>query len=357
MQKAQCKRATVGKYQNSTPVFKVDPFWPEPLPNNWLIGQVSGIAIDSKDHIWIIHRPNSLGIDEAISTLLPQELPYSPAPSIIEFDTNGKIIQAWGSSNEGWKWPESEHGIFIDYEDNVWIGGFTDHQVLKFRPDGTLLLQIGETGKTGGSNNTTLLGGPTDVDVDPEANEVYIADGYVNHRVIVFDATTGEYKRHWGAFGSKPNDYNLGPYETSMPSPLQFSNPVHAVRISHDGLVYVCDRTNNRIQVFQKDGNYVQEVFVARETSGDGTAWDIDFSSDPRQEFIYVADGTNQCVWILHRENLEVIGHFGRIGRYAGQFIWIHNIAVDSRGDIYTSEVHTGKRIQKFNYINSSSEL
>ncbi len=341
----------------SIPAFKVDPYWPEPLPNNWLVGQVSGIAIDSKDHIWIIHRPKSLGSDEAVSKLLPQELPYSPAPSIMEFDSSGKLIQAWGGSDNGLNWPESEHGIFIDHEDNVWIGGFTDHQVLKFRPDGTLLLQIGKAGKTGGSNDTTLLGGPTDVDVDRETNEVYIADGYVNHRIIVFDATTGKYKRLWGAYGSKPNDSDLGPYDPNLSSPLQFANPVHAVRISNDDLVYVCDRKNNRIQVFQKDGKFIQEVFISRETSGDGAAWDLDFSSGPGQKLIYVADGTNQCVWILHRESLEVIGHFGRIGRYAGQFICIHNIAVDSRGNTYTTEVHTGKRMQKFNYVASTAKL
>lgn len=333
---------------SSIPIFKVDPYWPEPLPNNWLIGQVSGVAIDSKDHVWIIHRPKSLGIDEAISSLLPKELPYSPAPSIIEFDPNGKIIQAWGNSGNGSNWPDCEHGIFIDYKDNIWIGGFTDHQVFKFSPDGTLLLQIGKAGKTGGSNNTTLLGGPTDFDVDPETDEVYIADGYVNHRVIVFDATTGEYKRHWGAYGNKPDDSFQVSYNSAKSPPLQFANPVHAVRISNDGLVYVCDRTNNRIQVFQRDGKFIREVFISKETPGDGTVWDLDFSNDPGQKLIYVADGSNQCVWKLNRENLEVIGHFGRIGRYAGQFIWIHNIAVDSKGNIYTSEVHTGKRIQKF---------
>lgn len=344
---------------DSIPAFKVDPYWPEPLPNDWLIGQVSGIAIDSKDHIWIIHRPKSLGSDESMPTLLPRDLPYKPAPSIMEFDSSGKIVQTWSDigRDQGLNWPESEHGIFIDHEDNVWIGDFIDHQVLKFRPDGKLLLRIGKAGKTGGSNDTILLGGPTDVDVDRETNEVYIADGYVNHRIIVFDATTGKYKRHWGAYGSKPDDSDVGPHDGNLSSPLQFANPVHAVRISNDGLVYVCDRKNNRIQVFQKDGKFIREVFIFRETSGAGTAWDLDFSRDPGQKLIYVADGTNQCVWILDRETLEVIGHFGRIGRYPGQFVWIHNIAVDSRGNIYTTEVHTGKRIQKFNCVTSPAKL
>src|SRR5690606_31549308 len=198
---------------------------------------------------WIVHRPKSLGSDEAIPGLFPQDLPYSPAPSIMEFDSSGKLIQAWSGSGKDLSWPENEHGIFIDHEDNVWIGGFTDHQVLKFSPDGTLLLQIGKAGKTGGSHDTTLLGGPTDVDVDPKTNEVYIADGYVNRRIIVFDATTGAYKRHWGSYGGKPIDdeFDSDPYDPrKLSSPSQFSNPVHAVRISNDGLVYVCDRKNNR---------------------------------------------------------------------------------------------------------------
>lgn len=341
----------------SIPEFKVDPFWPEPLPNNWLLGQVSGIAIDSKDHIWIVHRPKSLGADESMPNLLPQHLPYSPAPSIMEFDGSGKLIQAWTDLHKELDWPESEHGIFIDHEDNVWIGGFADHRVLKFSRDRKLLLQIGKTGKTGGSDDTTLLGGPTDMDVDREANEVYISDGYVNRRVIVFDVITGEYKRHWGAYGGRPNDSDQRRDQSDLSPPSQFANPVHAVRLSNDGLVYVCDRSNNRIQVFKKNGTFLREVFICRETSGAGTAWDLDLSRSPGQELIYVADGTNQCVWILHRESLKVLGSFGRIGRNAGQFMWIHNVAVDSSSNIYTAEVHTGKRIQKFNCVSSTGKF
>ena len=343
---------TAGELADSIPIFKVDPFWPKPLSNNWLIGQVAGVAVDSKDHIWIIHRPKSLGEDEAMPTISPPQLPYTPAPPIIEFDVEGNIIQAWGGPGEGYEWPEEEHGIFVDYEDNVWIGGGgpNDHQVLKFRPDGTFLLQIGKAGKTGGSNDTAFLGQPTEIDVDPITNEVYIADGYLNHRIIIFDANTGKYVRHWGAYGKRPDDSPQDPYDPNMPPSRQFGSPVHAVRISHDGLVYVCDRSNNRIQVFQKDGKFLQEALIAKRTMVHGSVWDIDFSHDPKQTFIYVPDGANQCVRILLRENLKVVGHFGRIGRYAGQFIWIHNVAVDSRGNIYTTEVYTGKRVQKFIY-------
>jgi hypothetical protein len=349
----QSEKGTAGEYTDSIPVFRVDPFWPKPLPNKWLIGQVAGVAVDSRNHIWIIHRPNSLGEDEYAPTQQPAKgLPYMPAPPVIEFDAEGNVVQAWGGPGEGFEWPVNPHGIFIDHEDNVWIGGSgpNDHQVLKFRPDGTFLFQIGSAGKTGGSNDTNLLGRPAEFDVDPITNEVYIADGYLNRRIIIFDASSGKYLRHWGAYGKRPEDSPQDPYDPDMAPPQQFANPVHAVRISNDGLVYVCDRSNDRIQVFQKDGKFVQEGFIARETLGNGSAWDIDFSADPQQAYIYLTDGTNQCVWLLNRKNLKAAGHFGRIGRYAGQFIWVHSLAVDSRGNIYTTEVYKGKRVQKFIY-------
>jgi DNA-binding beta-propeller fold protein YncE len=344
-------KQSVVAWTDSVPSFRVDPFWPKPLPNQWLIGQVAGVAADSKNYIWIVHRPNSLGDDEYAPSEKPASgVPYVPAPPVIEFDADGEVVRAWGGPGDGFDWPENPHGIFIDHEDHVWIGGSgpNDHQVLKFNRDGIFLLQIGMAGQTGGSNDTNLLGRPADIDVDPITNEVYIADGYLNHRVIVFDAHTGKYLRHWGAYGRRPDDAPRDPYKPGMPPPAQFANPVHAVRIAGDGLVYVCDRRNDRIQVFQKNGQFVKEGFIARETLGNGTAWDIDFSPDPRQSYIYLSDGTNQCVWVLHREHLKVAGHFGRIGRYAGQFIWVHSIAVDATGNIFTGEVYKGKRVQKF---------
>ena len=347
------EKGATGEFTDSIPSFRVDPFWPKPLPNKWLIGQVAGVAVDSRDHIWIVHRPNSLGEDEYAPTEQPANgLPYIPAPPVIEFDAEGNVVQAWGGPGEGFEWPDNPHGIFIDHENNVWIGGSgpEDHQVLKFRADGSFLFQIGKAGKTGGSNDTNLLGRPAEFDVDPITNEVYIADGYLNRRIIIFDASTGKYLRHWGAYGKTPDDSPQDPYDPDMAPPQQFANPVHAVRISNDGLVYVCDRHNDRIQVFQKDGKFVQEGFIAGETLGNGSAWDIDFSPDPQQAYIYLTDGTNQCIWLLNRENLKVAGHFGRIGRYAGQFIWVHSLAVDSRGNIYTTEVYRGKRVQKFIY-------
>lgn len=332
------------------PLFRPDPSWPKPLPNNWLIGQVSGLAVDKREHFWIIHRPGSLGQDEGGPDWQKLKVPYTPAPPVMEFDPEGNLVQAWGGPGEGYEWPLTEHGIFVDHENNVWIGGagLSDHQVLKFSDDGKFLLQIGRAGKTGGSNSTGFLGRPTEFEEDTAANEIYIADGYLNNRVIVFDSRTGQYKRHWGAYGHVPNDSVQPPFNPSLPPSGQYGDVVHSVRISNDGLVYICDRSNNRIQVFQKDGTFIFERFVAKETLGLGSAWDLDFSPDPQQKFAYVADGTNQCVWILNRNDLKVTGHFGRIGRNAGQFIWIHNLAVDSKGNIYTGEVLTGKRVQKF---------
>ena len=347
------EKGTADKGSEPVPSFQVDPLWPKPLPNDWLIGQVAGVAVDAKDHVWIVHRPGSLGADEYFPAQEPASgVPYVPAPPVIEFDGEGNVVQAWGGPGEGYEWPQNPHGIFIDHQENVWIGGSgaNDHQVLKFRPDGKFLMQIGNAGETGGSNDTKLLGRPAEFDVDPGTNEVYIADGYLNRRIIVFNAGTGEYLRHWGAYGKAPDDSPQDAYDPSeSPSP-QYRTPVHAVLLSRDGLVYVCDRKGDRIQVFQKNGKYLKEVIISGETMGNGTAWDIDFSPDPQQTYMYVTDGTNQRVWIMHRENLEVMGYFGRIGRYPGQFIWLHSLAVDSKGNIYTTEVYTGKRVQKFTY-------
>jgi DNA-binding beta-propeller fold protein YncE len=333
------------------PSFEIDPHWPLPLPNNWIIGQVSGVAVDSRDHVWIVHRPGSLTPNEIGSA---QDPPISaccdPAPPVIEFDQEGNVVQAWGGPETHDPWPNAEHGIFVDHRDNVWIAssGASADVVLKFNRDGERLLQIGEFGETGGSENTTLLGGPTDIAVDPETNEVYISDGYGNRRLIVFDAESGEYKRHWGAYGETPDDGELEPYDSDAEPLGTYRTPVHSVRISNDGLVYVSDRVGNRFQMFQKNGEYVTEKFIETQTLSMGSVWDIDFSPGSEQTYLYVADGTNNKVWILTRDSHEIVGEFGRNGRYAGQFHWLHSIAVDSFGNIYTGEVDTGMRVQRF---------
>jgi DNA-binding beta-propeller fold protein YncE len=354
---------------DGVPQFQVDPMWPAQLPNQWIIGAVAGVAVDSRDHVWIVHRP---------STLQPNELrsEWQAAPPVLEFDPAGNMVAAWGGPAPGYEWPELEHGIYVDGDDNVWLGGGgeSDAHVLKFSRRGEFLLQIGRQGRNAGSNGTTNLGGAANMVVDEEAGELYVADGYVNHRVIVFDAQTGAYKRHWGAYGRRPDDTyfeqageDLPPpfsgavqhedapsqYEPNGPPPPQF-RIVHAVRISDDGLVYVCDRTNDRIQVFQKDGTFVQEAFIARETLGSGSVWDIGFSIDADQRFLFVPDGTNQRVRVLLRESLEVVGTFGAAGRWAGQFYGAHNLAVDSQGSLYITETYEGKRVQKFVDVSDS---
>jgi len=330
--------------------FEVDPFWPKRLPNNWILGDVAGIATDVNDHIWIIQRPATLHDREKGAMRNPPEAECcAAAPSVLEFDQQGNVLQAWGNPDTTQQWITTEHGIFVDRKGYVWVGGSAnDHVVLKFSNEGKLLLQIGEYGQTNGSNDTTLLGAPADMAVDVEANEVYIADGYVNRRVIVFDATSGHYKRHWGAYGEAPDDNELPLYEPNDQPLKSFRTAVHAVRLSLDNLVYVADRRSDRIQVFYKDGSFVNEAIVARETLGMGAVWDLEFSPDLQQTYLYVADGMNAKIWVLQRKSMEVIGSFGYGGRNAGQFGWVHNIAADSKGNLYTAEVTPGKRIQKF---------
>jgi sugar lactone lactonase YvrE len=337
---------------NSPTKFEVDPFWPRRLPNNWILGEVPGVAVDAHDHVWIIQRPHTLNERELGATTTPPEAECCfPAPVVIEFDPDGNVVQAWGNPDTTQRWIANGHGIYVDNNDYVWITGqhwIDDHVVLKMSREGKQLLQIGKYGQINGSNDTTLLGSPADIAVDTESNEVYIADGYRNRRIIVFDATTGTYKRHWGAYGERPHDNELPPYSPDEEPLRSFRNPVHAVCLSNDGLVYVADRTNNRIQVFHQDGTFVTESFVAKETLGSGSVWDITLSRDPDQTYMYIADGMNMKVWILNRSSLEIIGSFGHGGRNAGEFGWIHNLAMDSKGNIYTVEVTPGKRIQKF---------
>src|SRR6184192_2454996 len=293
------------------PQFQVDPFWPKPLPNHWIVGAVVGVDVDARDHVWITHRPSTLQPNETRSI-------WRAAPPVLELDQAGNLLSSWGGSGAGYEWPQLEHGIYVDHRDRVWLGGGGDKdaQILKFTREGTFLLQIGHQGRGQGSNDTANLGAAANMVVDAAANELYVADGYVNHRVIVFDAETGAYKRHWGAYGRKPDDSYFqnagerlpGPfngavqhedrpsqYDPAGPPPPQF-RVVHAARISNDGFVYVCDRTNDRIQVFKKDGTFVREAFIAKETLGSGSVWDIAFSPDRAQSFLIVPDGTNQVI-------------------------------------------------------------
>ncbi len=338
----------------STPRFAVDPYWPKPLPGIAILGQVSGIAVDSKDHIWVVHRPNTLLDDEKGAQLNPPATKCCTAPpAVLEFDQDGNLLRNWGGPGPGYDWPKNEHGIYVDRAGNVWLGGNdpTDNQILKFTGDGKFLMQIGKAGASEGSNSTTQLGRPAGIDVDEAANEVYVADGYGNRRVIVFDSGTGAYKRHWGAYGKRPSDDKLPAYSPNAPLPQQFANPVHCARPSRDGLVYVCDRTNDRVQVFRKDGSYLKEFRVQPDTLQNGSVWDLVLSEDPQQKYIFMADGANGRLLVLLRETGEILSVVGGPGRMAGQFRWVHNIAVDSKGNIFASEVGYGRRAQKFKRV------
>jgi hypothetical protein len=344
-----------GRQAGGAPRLEVDPRWPKPLPNGWILGQVAGIAVDDRDHVWIIQRPKSLTDDEKGATLDP---PVSkccaPAPPVLELDQDGNLVQAWGGPAAVPDWPSNEHGISVDAKGFVWIGGNgeNDGQVLKFTRDGKLVLRIGKQGPQTGSADTTRLGRPATAEVDPATNEVYVADGYFNRRVVVFDADSGAYKRHWGAYGEAPSDAEKvtlsRPAPPTSPPPRQFGNPVHCARPSRDGLVYVCDRINDRIQVFKRDGTFVKEFSISPKTAANGSVWDIALSRDPHQQFIFLADGRNNELLTLRRETGEVVSTTGRPGRGAGEFHWVHDIALDSKGNLYTGEVDTGKRVQRF---------
>lgn len=326
------------------PAFAVDPSWPKPLPNNWIIGQVGGITVDWQGHIWVIQRPRSLTEDEKGASLNPPRSKCCvAAPPVLEFDVDGNLLRAWGGPGDGYQWIGREHGIEVDERGFVWIGGNADNDnaILKFTLDGKYVSQIGQIAPSKGSNDTTQLGKPAETAIDKDANEIYVADGYGNHRVIVFDATTG-------AYGHVPNDDKQPPYDPKAPVSQQFGNPVHCVKIANDGLVYVCDRINDRIQVFRKDGTFVKEWFYDKTTLGNGSVWDLAIWPDPQQTYLLSADGENNEIRIIRREDGAVVGSFGRSGRNAGQFHWVHAMAVDAKGNVYTGEVDTGKRIQKF---------
>jgi DNA-binding beta-propeller fold protein YncE len=269
---------------------------------------------------------------------------------VLEFDQSGALLRAWGGPGQGYNWPANEHGIYIDQKGFVWIAGNgeTDGQILKFTKDGQFVLQIGKQGPQTNSADTTRLGRPANMSVDIAAQEVYVADGYSNHRVIVFDSETGAFKRMWGAYGKPPTDDRVAGYDPAAPASPQFGNPVHCVNIAADGLVYVCDRVNDRVQIFHKDGTFVREFVVEKATRANGSVWDLDLFPDKAETWLLNADGANNEVRILDRATGATVGAFGRSGRNAGEFHWVHNLAVDSRGNIFTTEVDTGKRAQKF---------
>ena len=342
------------------PAFEVDPYWPKPLPNGWLLGSTIGVGVDSRDHVFIVHRGEA-----TLNTRTEGGYPLvgpccSAAPPVLEFDPEGNLVNSWGGPGEGYTWPTSNHGISIDHLDNVWIGGngapdttgksTWDSHVLKFTRAGKFIKQIGVPGRRADSKSMDAFGRVAKISFDAKANEAYFADGYGNRRVAVVDMTTGAIKRIWGAYGNVPSDSNFGPYNPDAPLIQQFRTPVHCADPSNDGLVYVCDRVNNRIQVFRTNGQFVKEVQVAPKTRGDGAVWDVAFSRDAQQRFMYLADGKNQRVYVMDRNSLEILTAFGDGGRQPGQFFAVHSIATDSKGNIFTTETYEGKRLQRFVY-------
>jgi DNA-binding beta-propeller fold protein YncE len=357
----------------AAPRFEVDPLWPKPLPNHWILGSVTGVAVDRQDHVWVVHRgADSLNAKTemgAATTPPTAETCCLPAPPLLEFDQAGALVGHWGGAGQGYDWPRTPGGIAVDVNGNVWIaaagwpesaaasgrGAATasdpprpvDAHVLKFTGDGKFLLQIGQSGKPGANDSQVGFYRPAALDVDPTSREVYIADGFTNRRVVVFDAETGAYRRHWGAYGNPPGVSDTTPYDPNAP-PLKQFRSVTCVRIANDGLVYVCDRRNDRIQVFKKDGTFVKEAFVSKATLGDGSVWDIALSKDPKQQFLYVADGQDQKIFVLQRDTMEIVSSFGGGGRWPGRFYGVGSIAVDSKGNVYTGETFEGKRVQRF---------
>ena len=334
------------------PQYKVDASWPKQLPNNWIMGQIGGIAVDAQDHIWVLQRPGSNTKDDLGAAQNP---PVSEccvsAPPVLVFDAEGNLLKSWGGPGQGYDWPMSEHSIFVDHAGNVWItgNGAKDRQAIKLTGDGKFILEIGHPTDSPMKNaDISILGRPAGIEVDEKAHEVYFADGYLNRRVIVFDSETGIFKRMWGAYGNPPSDTELMPYAPGGPPSQLFRNPLHAVHISKDGLVYVCDRVNDRIQVFTKDGKFQKEFILRPNTLGNGSAYDLAFSHDPEQKYLLVDDGENNVIWTLLRSDGSVQGTTGHAGRGAGQFHHVHAIAADSKGNFYTGEVDTGRRVQRF---------
>jgi len=378
-----------GANQTRMPVFEVDATWPR-LPNNWVMGQVPGVAVDRRDHVWILHRPRTVADD----------LKGRVAPPVLEFDQDGKFLAAWGGTGTGFDWPDSEHGIYVDYKDNVWIGGSSptsqsltrrsDDMLLKFTNAGRFLLQIGGPDKSGGNADTSSVNKPADAFVYPKTNELFVADGYGNRRTIVFDADTGAFKRMWGAFGNVPADAPAAPargaaapaalrgaapatgapaatrgaataagapargrgtaaaLETEGPGPQQFGGPVHSVKVSNDDLVYVADRPNRRVQVFTLEGKFVTQVFINRAGPSSSSAAGITFSPDAQQQFMYVVEYGNSRIVVLDRKSLTVLYQFGSISAKPGDFQGPHHAAVDSKGNMYVVEVVPGNRAQRF---------
>ena len=348
-QGANAKVAPGSPTADNLPIYVIDPTWPPTLPNDWILGDIRGLFVDDNDHLWVIHMPSSLTEQEIGAAVKPPiaDCCY-PAPPVLELDPEGKVLRAWGGPGPGYTWLDEEHGIYIDHHGFVWMGTSTGMHVMKFTQDGKHVLTIGEPGVNKGSNDPDHLGGPANFYVEPKTNEIFIADGYINRRVVVYDAATGKYLRHWGAYGKRPTDTEKYEYPVKVSSPPQEYSTLHGLVGTKDGLIYVSDRRGNRIQVFRQNGEYLMEKFVRPETGGSGSGFSLQVSRDPAQSILYLMDGTNMRVWILRRRDLQILDRFGKPGRQAGEFIRAHMIAIDSKNRMYTGEAGNGRRIQRW---------
>jgi len=353
---AQQSAAAQAQGAPMAPRFEVDPTFPKPLPNGWYQGQTIGLWVDAQDHVWIVHRPDVLDAAEGASSQTPPTGECcNIADPILEFDQAGNLLRHWGGKDgPGYQWPDSNHGLNIDNGGNIWIGGngAMDGHVLKFTLDGKFVMQVGKKGVTRNSLAEDHFFQVAKTFFYQPTNEVFVADGYGNKRVAVIDAQTGKMKRFWGAYGKPPDDkaaLSQGPYDATA-TYQHFRGPVHCADVSNDGLVYVCDRTSNRLQIFKVDGTFVREVYMARDSRADGSVWDTAFSRDPQQQFLYVADGRNQKMRIFDRQSMEELTNFGKGGHYPGEWYSLHNVATDSKGNLYTVETYQGRRLQRFLY-------
>lgn len=362
----------------TVPLFEVDGLWPQPLEYPTILGPVSGVTVASDGNVLIVTRQDGFNQGNEINSVTGTGQCCTPSQAVLEYAADGSLVRQWGGPDQGYPWPSRPHGIAIDPEGNVWIGGgwyqpapaggrggrgrgapppteppppppapVYDTHILKFSRTGQHLATIGTPGGMPNSQSTNSFAGPADFSFDAGENEVYVADGYANRRVAVLDMATGAVKRSWGAYGNAPDDAPLGPYDPSA-APAQQFRTVTCAELSNDGLVYVCDQGNNRIQVFETDGTFVSEVVIAPATLGNGSVRDIAFSADDDQRYLYVTDNMSERVYILFRETLAVKTSFGVGGRYPSHFRELGGVAVDALGNVYTAEDGQGRRVQKF---------
>jgi DNA-binding beta-propeller fold protein YncE len=339
------------------PTFAVDPLWPMPLEYPYILGPVSGVTVAPDGNILIVTRQDGFSQVNEINSVTNTGTCCTPSQPVLEYAPDGRLIRSWGGPGAGYVWPQRPHGIGVDPQGNVWIGGgvaaaatgpVVDSHILKFSREGRHLLTIGQPNQGAeNAHSNTSFGGVARFDFDASANEVYVADGYANRRVVVLDMTTGAIKRQWGAYGNAPSGADLGEYDPSAPPAQQFRTVTCAKR-SNDNLIYVCDRQNNRVQVFRRDGRFVTERIIAPNTLSLGSVWDVAFSADPGQRYLYVADGMNERVYILDRQTLDVRTSFGTGGRVPGTFHELGSLAVDSQGNLFTAENGQGRRVQRF---------